>query len=64
MQMGRTSVIVIGPRRKGLVLGYGTGEPPPFGHVFLRGKNGDGSYSILSGLNADASRSNLAGKVS
>ncbi len=45
-------------------LGLGTGGgSPPAGYVFLRGKNADGSYKNLSGLQADASRVTLAGKT-
>lgn len=41
----------------------GGGVTPSLGYFFLQGKNVDGSYSTLTGLNADASRSNLQGKA-
>jgi hypothetical protein len=44
-------------------LNTGGGGPSP-GYLFLRGKQGDGSYVTLTGLNANASRSNLQGKAS
>lgn len=37
MQMGRTSSVVLGPRRKGLVLAHGTGGGVPLGALVLNG---------------------------
>lgn len=50
----------------GLGLGRGVvsgGVVPTPGYVFLLGKNPDGSYTALTVLNADTSRSNLQGKA-
>ncbi len=45
---------------RGVVSG---GAVPTPGYVFLLGKNTDGSYTALTVLNADTSRSNLQGKA-
>lgn len=47
----------------GLPFTLGKGGAPLPGYFFLRGKLEDGNYIRLSGLNADASRTNLQGKA-
>lgn len=54
--------ISTGDVSSGTALGV-EGGPPPNGYEFIQGKNADGSYTVLTVLNADGSRDSMAGKV-